>query len=169
MHANHKKDEAVLKNIVRRYTRPISDDDNIKLIIYYKNKKTSSLVMRNSPYNDSMLQSTDVVYQFKCKTEGCALLDNCYIGMTTTTVSRRITMHLQNGGIKDHFIGSHPLIPRANWRHILVENASILARCNFNKELEITEAMYIKELQPSLNIQNVRLGGVLKLFPHMIF
>ena len=168
MHANHKTDETILRNIIRRYTRPVSDNNRLKLIIYYKNRKTSSLVMRNSPYNDSLLQSTNVVYKFKCNTEGGALLDNCYIGMTTTSISRRITMHLQNGSIKDHYINSHPLIPRENRRNLIVDNFSILARCNSNKSLEITEAMYIKDFQPNLNIQNIRLGGVLKLFPPLV-
>ena len=169
MHANYKKDEDILKNILRRYTRPIEPNDKINLVIYYKNKKTSSLIMRNSPFQDnSLLKSTNVVYQFQCKTEGCTLQNNKYIGMTSTSVSRRVSMHLQMGAIKDHFINIHPQIPRERRRALILENMSILAKCKTAKELEVTEAIFIKDLQPNLNIQNVRMGGVLKLFPPII-
>ena len=168
MHCNYKIDEDILKNIVRRYTRTIEPNNKINLIIYYKNKKTSSMIMRNSPYQDNMLKSTNVVYQFQCKTEGCTLQNNKYIGMTSTNLSRRITMHLQMGGIKDHFINTHPKIPRERRRALIVENMSILAKCKTSKELEITEAIFIKDLQPNLNIQSTRMGGVLKLFPPII-
>ena len=74
-------------------------------------------------------------------------------------------MHLQNGGIKEHFINAHPQIPRERRRELIVENINILAKCTTTKELEVTEAIFIKDFQPNLNIQNTRMGGVLKLFP----
>ena len=165
MHSNYKKDEAIMNNILRRFTRNIEPNNKINLIIYYKNKRTSSMVMKNAPYQDNMLKSTNVVYQFHCNTEGCTLQNNKYIGMTSTSLSRRITMHLQNGGIKEHFINSHPQIPRERRRELIVENINILAKCTTTKELEVTEAIFIKDFQPNLNIQNTRMGGVLKLFP----
>ena len=68
-------------------------------------------MMRNSPFQDnSWLKSTNVVYQFQCKTEGCKLQNNKYIGMASTSVSRRGSMHLQIGAIKAHFINIHQKI-----------------------------------------------------------
>ena len=77
-------------------------------------------------------------------------------------------MHLQMGAIKDHFINIHPQIPRERRRALILENMSILAKCKTAKELEVTEAIFIKDLKPNLNIQSVRMGGVLKLFPPII-
>ena len=94
-----------LKNILRRHTRAIEPKNKINLVIYNKNKKTSSLIMRNFPFQDnSLLKSTTVVYKFQCKTDDCTLQNNKYIGMTSTSVSRRVSMNLQMGTIKDHFI-----------------------------------------------------------------
>ena len=70
--------------------------------------------------------------------------------MTSTISSRRITMSLQMGGIEDHFIKIHPQIPREKRRALILENMSILAKCKTAKELEVAEAIFIKDLQPKL-------------------
>ena len=74
-------------------------------------------------------------------------------------------MHLQNGAIKDHLNSIHPTIPLTDRRNILVNNTHIMKKNNNLKLLQITEAMYIKEFHPTLNIQGAIMGGVLKLFP----
>ncbi|MEM8752058.1 MAG: hypothetical protein AAGF90_03710, partial [Pseudomonadota bacterium] len=44
----YKKDEKVLRLIIKKNIVPKQAEDSIKLTIYYKNRKTSSLVMRNN-------------------------------------------------------------------------------------------------------------------------
>ena len=65
--------------------------------------------MNNNPSRDtSLLKQTNVIYSYKCTIGDCALRSNCkYIGLTTTSLSRRITMHLQNGGPKTHTETNH--------------------------------------------------------------
>ena len=44
---------------------------------------------------------SNVIREYKCKEGECELLAQAkYIGMTITTLSRRLTMHLQSGAIK---------------------------------------------------------------------
>ena len=100
----YKTDEKILRNIVKRHCKSVSPSDQLKLIVYYRNPTTRSMVMNNNPTRDkSMLKQSNVIYSYKCPFEDCTLRQNCkYIGHTTTSLSRRITMHLQNGGPKTH-------------------------------------------------------------------
>ena len=88
--------------------------------------------MKNSSYDNTvMLKQTNVVYEYNCNEEDCALLPKVsYIGMTSTTMSRRITMHLQNGAIKDHLNSKHPTIPLTDRRNILVNNTKVINKTN---------------------------------------
>ena len=58
--------------------------------------------MKNSPPPHPTLKRTNVVYEYKCNMGDCEHLPSSYIGMTTTTLSSRLTMHLQKGGPADH-------------------------------------------------------------------
>ena len=79
-------------------------DDKLKLNIYYRNPKTSSLIMINNTSKDTVAtKQTNVVYHYKCTLGNCALLPHsAYIGNATTSLTRRITMHLQQGGPLTH-------------------------------------------------------------------
>ena len=53
------------------------------------------------------LNTTNEIYQFTCPNDDCMHRSTNYIGSTTTTLSRRLTMHLamersKIGAIKDH-------------------------------------------------------------------
>ena len=66
---------------------------------------------------------SNVIREYKCKEGECKLLAQAkYIGMTTTTLSRRLTMHLQSGAIKKHLSDVHK---RKLTRQDLVENTTI--------------------------------------------
>ena len=136
---------------------------HVRLIIYYKNAKTKNLVMQNNiAAKRSGLQRTNVLYEFTCLKEDCRLLQNMkYIGETTTSLSRRLTMHLQNGAIRKHFIEKHqePLT-----RSILESNTKILTEIRDHNRLAITEAIIIKERNPLINIQDTGICRTLKLY-----
>ena len=75
-----------------------SCNKKIKLIIYYNKFKTSNLVIRNnSSPSIGVLQKTNVIYKFKCPLGDCISdNNNIYVGLTSTTLSRRLTMHLSD-------------------------------------------------------------------------
>ena len=151
-----KKEEKAIRSIVLQKCKPRQPDHTLSLTIYYQSPKTCSLVMRNNMQRDAApLKKTSVVYQFTCTHGNCATRNSHYIGYTATSLSRRLTMHLQNGGPKDHLKTQHDLILT---RDILVSNTKILARCDDRRRLPVLEAVFIREMAPAINIQSKMLG-----------
>ena len=70
--------------------------------------------------------------------------------MCTTTLSRRLTSHLQAGTPKNHTIQEHGV---SLTREMLVENTTILDTSNDKRRLQIKEALYISTKRPVMNIQ----------------
>ena len=155
-------DEKALKAIVRRHCKTVSSNDRLKLIIYYRNPTTRSLVMNNNPMRDtSTLKQCNVIYSYKCTLGDCALRPTSkYIGYTTTSLSRRITMHLQNGGPKTHTETHHD---QRLTRKLMTDNTTIIDRSNNFRELQVLEAIHIRDRDPMLNRQ-VNARGTLMLF-----
>ena len=93
---NYKSDEKILKTLIHRDILPTDPNKKIKLIIYYNKFKTSNLVIKNnSSPSIGVLQKTNVIYQFKCPLGDCISdNNNIYVCLTSTTLSRRLTMHL---------------------------------------------------------------------------
>jgi hypothetical protein len=163
MNRGYKVDERVLQSIIHDNVKSTTDNENIKLLIYYKNKKIKNLVMNNNPCKKTgLLQETNVVYKFSCNKEGCRLLQNMnYIGLTSTTLSRRLTCHLQSGGPKNHMREAHnETITRAT----LEACTSIVMRCPDPSRLTIAEALIIKSESPAINLQTTGFVRTLKLF-----
>ena len=103
---------------------------------------------------------TNVVYKYSVNMKGGTPSTLDYIGMITTTFSRRLTMHLQDGAIKQ-FSNEHNLPLN---RDIIEKNTVILMHCSNKKQLEIAEALFILQKKTQINIQCKRMGGVLKLY-----
>ena len=154
----YKEEERIIKQIVRRNVSPTDQDKKIDLIIYYKSKKTSHLLLKNSPReNKQPSEKSHVVYRFSCKQGNCESLNTTYIGMTTTKLSRRLTYHLTAGAPKNHMKNHHNTTLT---REILIENTEIIDCCTDPRRLPILEALYIKELKPSLNAQHTDLQAL---------
>jgi len=158
----YKTDERILKDIIHNNITIKKENTRIKLNIYYKSSTTASLVMKNSPdkpKND--LKKTSVIYDYKCTKGDCELLPEArYIGMTTTTLSRRLTMHLQSGAIKQHSVEVHN---ERLTRQDLVENTKIAKHFTDFATLQIHEAIMILRQAPTLNKQNTGVGRTLLL------
>ena len=158
----YKTDERMLRNIIKRNCKPVQEKDALRLVIFYQSPTTASLVMKNNLSCDkTLLKQSNVIYQYKCNLGDCALRSGSnYIGLTTTTLSRRITMHLQNGGPKTHTITEHdtPLT-----RQQMVDNTTILDTCQDIRRLRILEAVHIRDRDPAINRQ-VNARGTLPLF-----
>ena len=159
MHKNYKTDEKILKDIIAINTKCSNPDEKLNVVIYYKNRRTSNLIMRNNLTSDpSPLCQTNVVYKFSCS-HPHSKAEN-YVGMTQTTLSRRLTMHAQTGSIYQHFITEHHEKPT---RAQLTENTTIIARAENRYKLAIKEALLILDHAPTINIQFGNFTNILKV------
>lgn len=152
MTSEYKKEEKSLQDIVMKNCKPKNPDHKINLVIFYKNPRISSLVMKNNLSEKySKLKATNIVYKFKCPFGDCAHRpERSYVGYTTTSFSRRMTMHLQEGAPEKHVRRDHD---KTLTRAILVENTDILAQCEDKKKLQVLESVFIRDLSPTINRQ----------------
>ena len=110
-----------------------------------------------------LLQQTNLIYEYKCVQDECEHLPEVsYVGLTTTTLSRRITMHLGSGAPKSHTECSHPQLSLS--RNAMVENTKIIRKENDMRRLQIYEALIIQEKCPKINNQDTGSSRTLKLF-----
>ena len=149
MNTAYKAEEKALKDIINRNVKPANESVKLKLIIYYSNAKTANLIMKNNnrPPVSPMLR-TGVVYRFTCPHVECD--QQTYIGMTTTTLTRRLAGHLQSGSIKQHLHEKHNVRIDKN---ILENNTEILQAEQDRRRLLMLETIIISERNPALNIQ----------------
>ena len=160
MHSDYKLDESVLRRIISKEVSVIHPNNNVlKLYIYYKNLKLFNLVIANNRTRkkDDILQQTNLVYQFKCPLPHSKVEQ--YIGHTKTKLSRRLTMHLQSGSIRQHFETIHH---RKLTREVLVANSNIVVKEYDPLRLKIKEALYIQKLCPSINKQFEKFSTTLR-------
>ena len=161
-HLNYKIEERAIKNIVLNNSRCSDPDKKLNIVFYYKNIKSANLVMRNNMAPPpSTLQQTNVVYLFQCPLPHSQA--ETYVGLTQTTLSRRLTMHGQDGSIYKHFVTSHSMKPS---REQLTENTSIIAKASDRYKLLIKEALLIMKHSPSINKQYDNFTNILKLHAH---
>ena len=142
-HKHYKKDEQHLRQIIDENVKPLGE--NSKILIYYKKQRLSQLLLQNRAPKTSHIKRHNVVYQFICPVVGCA---HSYIGMTNMTLSKRLSCHLQEGAILEHFIKSHN---EKLTRSLIVESTNILDSAQDPKRLRFLEATYILEKKPTLN------------------
>ncbi len=148
---SYKEDERIMRQLIKRNVTPTDPEKKISLTIYYRRKKTSHLLLRNSPAVDKQkTQQSHFVYIFTCKQGSCAALHSTYIGMTTMGLSRRLRYHLTAGAPKTHTEKEHKT---KLTRKDIEDNTEVIATCNDCRRLPILEALHIKDLEPTLNIQ----------------
>ena len=159
MHRNYKIEERMLRSIILNNTKCTEKGQRLCIIFYYKNIKTCNLVMKNNNTSKpSPLCQTNVVYRFNCPMPHCKAEN--YIGMTQTTLSRRLTYHAQSGSIYKHFKQEHNIKPT---RDQLADNTIIIAKANNRYKLAIKEALLILEHAPTINKQFDNFLHTLKL------
>ena len=69
--------------------------------------------------------------------------NSVYVGLNTTTLSRRLTMHLNDSSSIALHLKSHS-VPKSKFRKILVENTTIIAHEIDKLRQQILEALHIK-------------------------
>ena len=160
----YKTDERILQDMISNNVKCVKERDKLKLIIYYKSATTKALLMRNNQAPPSpALQQTNLIYEYKCTKDECEHLPEVsYVGLTTTTLSRRITMHLGSGAPKSHTEASHrhSLLSR----EMMVQNTKIIRKENDIRRLPIYEALIIQQKCPTINNQDTGSSRTLKLF-----
>ena len=151
MSSSHKEDEKAIKRIISNNVKTTDEDAKLKLVIYYKTKSTASLVIKNNCLPAiSNMQETNLIYQYSCNVGDCSRLNSRYIGSTITTLSKRITAHLQDGAIKRHHLDQHGTAPT---RKHLEESTEVLQKEPDRKRIRMAEQVFIHMLKPSINIQ----------------
>ena len=102
MNPQYKKDEKILKDIIKKNVKPANNN------IYYKNLKINKLIMYNDLTKDTDISSkSQAVYEVLCSIGGCVLPNPSYIGQTRNNVKTRLNQHRQNGAILEHVLQSH--------------------------------------------------------------
>ena len=149
MNSAYTTDERTLKQIISRNVKA-TGENKVRLQIYYKSLKSKNLFMKNNPAKKETLKRTNVVYKFSCPNEDCRLRSVDYIGVTTTTLSRRLTMHLADGAPKEHMEREHNT---QLTRRTLTQNTTIIASTHDTRKLGVLEALLILEQAPILNRQ----------------
>ena len=146
-HDKYKLDEAALRNIIMDNVTSVAPDGKIKLVIYYKNSKTSSMIMKNrpSPARPDPLKRSNVIYQFICPANGCR---SNYIGMTSMRLSKRISCHAQEGAIYNHISKQHGMNPS---RALILPHFKIIDDAPDVRRLRILEALHIGKEKPPMN------------------
>ena len=92
-----------------------------------------------------------VIFQFKCSLGDCISEDNnIYVGLTSTTLSRRLTMHLSDTSSIVQHLRKHSC-PTTELRKNLTKDTTILEHQNNKQKLQILEALHIRNIQPKLN------------------
>ena len=158
----YKTDERVIRNIISNNVECSNKIDILQFIPYYLSNTFTKLITKNNQGPPTPpLKKTNVIYQYKCSHGDCEHLNNTYIGMTTTTLSRRLTMHVASGGPKQHALTNHPM---PHTREELVNNTKIIFSESNNNKLSITEVLLIQKMQPSINTQSTGISRTLKLF-----
>ena len=140
-----------VRKIVKRGVEPVESHGPISLRIYCRPNLTASLVMKNNNTPRPALENeTNVVYRFECTVGACRGRSIDYIGLTTTSLRKRMESHRYNGAIHTHFKKAHERKPTTKE---LLENSSILHLVPNYLRLAITEAVSIELRKPKLNVQ----------------
>ena len=169
MNPSYKKNEEAIKKILKNNMKVVNPNDRCKLIIYYKSTKTRDLIMKNNQTPKLReLARTNLVYDFNCSMDACMHLpirERRYSGLTTCTLSRRLSQHLQKGAIRQHFESVHgqPIT-----REEIVSMTKARYYVSDIQKLEILEALIIRLEDPELNKQDTGKVRFLKLHGTLI-
>jgi len=163
MNSQYKKDEKVMKDIIHQHVKSNNENEKLELIIYYKNLKTKTMIMKNNLTNNStdQLSKSWAVYKYKCASEDCELPNPSYIGQTRNTITKRLEQHCIDGAIKEHNEQKHR--NKINIEN-LKSNTIVVKQFNDLQRLRIYETLTILQDRPDINRQKDNFINPLKLF-----
>ena len=161
----YKQSERAIKDAITSNVRVKDPSDHLQVVIYYKASKTRNLIMRNNltpKVRD--LAKTHLIYDFQCEEGECTHLPNKqtrYSGLTTCTLLRRLSFHVQNGAIKEDFLEKHK---RKISREEIVNYTKTRYYERDVRRLEILESLIIRFEDPDINRQDTGKRRKLHLF-----
>ena len=83
--SSYKIAERIMNSIIFNNTSCVNEEDELKLIIYYKLSNVKSTFSRNSKTPKlTKLQRSHLIYEYKCSYGEYGRLNNSYVGMTST-------------------------------------------------------------------------------------
>ena len=145
------EESKVIRGIIRRGVTTVDPDKRIDLRIYCRPNQMASLVMKNSTAPPKEKEErTNIVYKFKCPERDCESSEVSYIGLTRTTLWRRLQNHRSQGAIFQHYTEKHNKRPGVEE---MLESTNIIGQETTTRRLMIAEAVSIKLQKPTLNIQ----------------
>ena len=151
--------EKQLKNIIKKH---VKSENEIKLCIFYKNRKLKNLLIRNQPARNFLQgDQSNVVYQFKCPEDGCSTVSSLYIGYTTCTLKKRMIEHSYSGAIRTHGQDEHG---KRFSKEEIMNNVSIAKKDSCPQNLRILEALLIKKHRPNINRKDEGFTRTLAIF-----
>ena len=149
--SNYKVEKAAFRRILKNNIFEVNV--NLKVLIYYKSKKISNLLIsnnlcnpiRNVPHD----QKSVVVYEFTCNLGECNSLTpkNSYIGLTTCTLKERFRHHRYQGSIFKHLRDVHDHVPTGD---DLCRATKILYTSQNKYDLNLYEALFIRKYRPKI-------------------
>ena len=141
----------VFRGIIQRGVTTVDPQKRIDLRIYCRPNQMASLVMRNSTAPPKEKEArTNIVYKFICPERNCESSEASYIGLTRTTLRRRLQNHRNQGAIFQHYTEKHNKRPVVNE---ILESTNVIGQETTLRRLMIAEAVAIKLQKPTLNIQ----------------
>ena len=158
MNDNYKIDERILQDILQNNIKCNNNNEKIKIIFYYKNIKTSNLVIKNNLSSTRKLDMTNIVYKFVCPFMTCK---SEYIGHTRTCLKRRLDYHTYSGSIQAHY-KKHQNEKIS--KQVLYDNTTIIQKESSHQKLVIKETLEIIDKKPTLNVQEDHFYSILKLY-----
>ena len=115
----------------------------IYIYIERERERSNQIISYNTFPFSELLDRTNVVHMFKCPLRDCVSKENsAYVGLTTATLSRRLTMHLNDSSSVALHLKTDS-ISKSKFRKILVENTTIIAHEINKLRLQILEALHI--------------------------
>ena len=110
------------------------------------------------------LARTNVIYDIDCQKgdyEHLPQRNRSYSGLTTCTMSRRLTFHLQDGAVQRHHLAVHKV---KITRKEIEAGTKIRYQENDTNRLEVLESLIIHFEDPEINKQDTGKQRVLKLY-----
>ena len=152
-----KLDEKMLSNILQQHVMQTETDQKIRLISYFRPRKLGACFSTWPPKIDP--DRVSVVYQFLSSEVGSQAT---YIGHTACTLRKRSSQHkysikeMHKNYMNDHLLSCVPVNFSDNF--IVLQNFPDIC------ELQIAEAILIKEKSPIINVKYNEMFNSLNLY-----
>ena len=137
------KDQASANVVKQRLNNLSAKINNVIQPVFISRKLNEDI--RVQEVKPDIVNQQCVVYQFKCN-----LCDAGYVGYTRGHLHERVDGHKhKSSSIYKHYLSKH----NATMPACFLEQFRVLAKCNTKFDCLVKEMLFIRKLQPTLNVQ----------------